>query len=149
MPLYPWRGGKRWDCLASLGRPMPRRGQNQILSVFHTLYLLKKPLENKFPVAFFASIFWEFDSLVPEVRLPHCVRRTQNASTLRIEKRQLLRNWISPTKKPQQSKLYAVSFRRSWSPFFDSFVPGMRLELTRPNGHMALNHACLPIPASG
>ena len=28
-------------------------------------------------------------------------------------------------------------------------VPGMGLEPTRPNGHMALNHACLPIPAPG
>lgn len=25
----------------------------------------------------------------------------------------------------------------------------MGLEPTRPNGHMALNHACLPIPAPG
>ncbi len=28
-------------------------------------------------------------------------------------------------------------------------VPGVGLEPTRPNGHMALNHACLPIPAPG
>ena len=26
-------------------------------------------------------------------------------------------------------------------------VPRMGVEPTRPNGHMALNHACLPIPA--
>lgn len=29
------------------------------------------------------------------------------------------------------------------------FVPRMGVEPTRPNGHMALNHACLPIPAPG
>ncbi len=28
-------------------------------------------------------------------------------------------------------------------------VPEVGLEPTRPKGHMALNHACLPIPASG
>ncbi len=28
-------------------------------------------------------------------------------------------------------------------------VPGVGLEPTRPKGHMALNHACLPIPAPG
>ncbi len=28
-------------------------------------------------------------------------------------------------------------------------VPGAGLEPARPNGHMALNHACLPIPAPG
>ena len=28
-------------------------------------------------------------------------------------------------------------------------VPRMGLEPTRPKGHMALNHACLPIPAPG
>ena len=27
------------------------------------------------------------------------------------------------------------------------FVPRMGVEPTRPNGHMALNHACLPVPA--
>lgn len=31
----------------------------------------------------------------------------------------------------------------------DKKVPGVGLEPTRPNGHMALNHACLPIPAPG
>ncbi len=31
----------------------------------------------------------------------------------------------------------------------EAFVPGMGLEPTHPNGHMALNHACLPIPAPG
>lgn|SRR5690606_348535 len=30
---------------------------------------------------------------------------------------------------------------------FSCFVPGMGIEPTRPNGHMALNHACLPVPA--
>ena len=29
------------------------------------------------------------------------------------------------------------------------FVPRVGLEPTRPNGHMALNHACLPISAPG
>lgn len=29
------------------------------------------------------------------------------------------------------------------------YVPEMGVEPTRPNGHMALNHACLPIPAFG
>ncbi len=29
------------------------------------------------------------------------------------------------------------------------FVPRMGVEPTRPNGHMALNHACLPVPAPG
>ena len=28
-------------------------------------------------------------------------------------------------------------------------VPGAGVEPARPNGHMALNHACLPIPAPG
>ena len=28
-------------------------------------------------------------------------------------------------------------------------VPEAGVEPARPNGHMALNHACLPIPASG
>ena len=28
-------------------------------------------------------------------------------------------------------------------------VPRAGVEPARPNGHMALNHACLPIPASG
>lgn len=28
-------------------------------------------------------------------------------------------------------------------------VPRMGVEPIRPNGHMALNHACLPIPAPG
>ena len=28
-------------------------------------------------------------------------------------------------------------------------VPGAGLEPARPKGHMALNHACLPIPAPG
>ena len=28
-------------------------------------------------------------------------------------------------------------------------VPEARVELARPNGHMALNHACLPVPALG
>ncbi len=28
-----------------------------------------------------------------------------------------------------------------------TFVPRMGIEPTRPNGHMALNHACLPVPA--
>lgn len=31
----------------------------------------------------------------------------------------------------------------------DKVVPGAGLEPARPNGHMALNHACLPIPAPG
>ena len=33
--------------------------------------------------------------------------------------------------------------------FKKTFVPGMRVELIRSNEHMALNHACLPIPAPG
>lgn len=28
-------------------------------------------------------------------------------------------------------------------------VPGAGVEPARPNGHMALNHACLPVPAPG
>ena len=28
-------------------------------------------------------------------------------------------------------------------------MPGTGIEPARPNGHMALNHACLPVPASG
>ena len=28
-------------------------------------------------------------------------------------------------------------------------MPGAGVEPARPNGHMALNHACLPIPAPG
>ncbi len=28
-------------------------------------------------------------------------------------------------------------------------VPGAGVEPARPNGHMTLNHACLPIPAPG
>ena len=31
----------------------------------------------------------------------------------------------------------------------DVKVPRAGLEPARPNGHMALNHACLPIPAPG
>lgn len=37
-------------------------------------------------------------------------------------------------------------------PYFrsmDFVVPGMGIEPTHPNGHMALNHACLPVPAPG
>ncbi len=30
-----------------------------------------------------------------------------------------------------------------------SSVPGEGVEPSRPKGHMALNHACLPIPAPG
>ena len=29
------------------------------------------------------------------------------------------------------------------------FVPRTGIEPARPNGHMALNHACLPVPAPG
>ena len=28
-------------------------------------------------------------------------------------------------------------------------MPGAGVEPARPNGHMALNHACLPVPAPG
>ncbi len=33
--------------------------------------------------------------------------------------------------------------------FFSLKVPGEGVEPSRPKGHMALNHACLPIPAPG
>ena len=33
--------------------------------------------------------------------------------------------------------------------FFNAVVPRAGLEPARPNGHMALNHACLPISAPG
>ncbi len=32
---------------------------------------------------------------------------------------------------------------------YEQKVPRAGVEPARPNGHMALNHACLPIPAPG
>lgn len=43
--------------------------------------------------------------------------------------------------------LHVVSSLRSLLSLYNSLVPEVGVEPTRPNGHMALNHACLPISA--
>ena len=58
------------------------------------------------------------------------ISQYQNLFTIRLGRS------LHPNKK-------AILFRMTFA------VPEMGVEPIRPNGHMALNHACLPIPAPG
>ena len=57
------------------------------------------------------------------------------------------------THRPKEWKRYQFRVRaaRSCSPLtlYTDLVPKAGIEPARPNGHMALNHACLPVPAPG
>ena len=68
-----------------------------------------------------------------------------------MEQRRVARTWCKDTPGRLGGVLVVtgVGTKKKREVNLALFVPRVGLEPTRPNGHMALNHACLPISAPG
>ena len=88
---------------------------------------------------------------LPSSRSENTLQTTGGMARNWMEQRRVARTWCKDTPGRLGGVLVVtgVGTKKKREVNLALFVPRVGLEPTRPNGHMALNHACLPISAPG